>query len=140
MTTLKWCRQGRVKASAKIILALVLMSPFLALAGTGSETPIENLASIAGEWSGSGKDRAGNSFSITYYFQEDGSFKCKVDLGFKKKTCDRRPGTLRLNNGKLEWENERSIPYVVTLFTSEEGKRSLTGVRADGVTWTVKAK
>jgi len=137
MTTITRLIQRRVKASGKIMLALVLMSPFFALGGTGSETPIENIASIAGEWGGSGKDRAGNSFSITYYFQEDGSFTCKVDLGFKKKTCD---GTLRLNNGKLEWENERSIPYIVTLFTGEEGKRSLTGVRADGVTWTVKAK
>ncbi len=137
MTTITSLIQGRVKASGKIMLALVLMSPFLALGGTGSETPIENLASISGEWSGSGKDRAGNSFSITYYFQEDGSFKCKVDLGFKKKTCT---GTSRLNNGKLEWENDRSIPYIVTLFTSGDGKRSLTGVRADGVTWTVKAE
>ncbi|MCP5410168.1 MAG: hypothetical protein H6963_12870 [Chromatiaceae bacterium] len=140
MKTITRLIQGCAKASVKTILALLLMSPFLALGETGSEKPIENLVSIAGEWSGSGKDRAGSNFSITYDFHEDGSFKCQVDLGFKKKTCDRGPGTLRLNNGKLEWENERGIPYVVTLSTSEEGNRSLTGIRADGVTWTVKTK
>ena len=137
MTTITSMAHGFAKSSSKAVLVILFMIPFLATGEPRTEQPIESLASISGEWSGDGKDRAGGSFSITYFFHEDGAFECLVDLGLKKKKCKMPPGTMTLKNGILEWETERGIPYSVTLSTSDNGKRSLTGVRADGVKWTV---
>ena len=122
---------------SKLVLTLLLAGALLTMGAKWAEKPIETLASIAGEWRGGGTF-GGRSFSLTYVFKEDGSFDYDITSGTRK--GHRPPGTVSLNGGKMEYENERGMPYVITLYEGKKGKRKLQGLRVDGLKWTLKPK
>lgn len=123
---------------SKLVLTLLLAGALLTMGAKWAEKPIETLASIAGEWRGGGITAAGRDFSITYVFKEDGSFDYDITSATRK--GHRPPGTLSLSGGKVEYENERGMPYTITLYEGKKGKRKLEGLRVDGLKWTLKPR
>ena len=122
---------------SKLTLTLLLAGALLTMGAKWAEKPIETLASIAGEWRGGGTF-GGRSFSLTYVFKEDGSIDYDITSGTRKGHYP--PGTLRLNGGKMEYENARGQPYTITLYEGKKGKRKLEGLRVDGLKWTLKPR
>jgi hypothetical protein len=107
-----------------------------------AEKPIESLASVAGEWNGSGANKRGKTFTIKLIFKEDGSLDYSVIMPPKgTKNEQREPGTVRVNGGKLKYENRKGNHlWTVTLYEDKKGKRMLKAKRDDGNNWKVKEK
>ncbi len=123
-----------------ISLTLVLATALFTMGAKWADKPIESLASIAGKWSGNGSKPGGKEYSITFTFKEDGSFDFSTLSKRGGKNGQRPPGTVRVNNGKLEWESRNGLLRTATLYENKKGKRKLKGRREDGNNWEVKEK
>ncbi len=121
-------------------LALLLLFVSPAMGAKWTETPIETVASIAGEWRGSGITSEGFDFTIYYVFKEDGSYEADWLWGTGTGTAPRPPGKVRLNGGKLQWKGTEGLVWTVTLYKGKKGRRMLKGHREDGMTWQLKQK
>ena len=140
MTNLTHARE-RSTIPLKLALPVLLVGALLSMGAKWAEKPIESLASVAGEWRGSGTSAGGKDYSTTFIFKEDGSFDYGWIKGKKKsERGERPPGTVRLNGGKLEWKSPNGLLRTVTLYEDKKGKRMLRGRREDGNSWQLKEK
>ena len=123
-------------------LALLLATVLFTTGAKWVETPIESLASIAGEWRGTGAAANGQSFYFaTFVFKKDGSFDySQVFIGGNEKSGQRPPGTVRQAGGELVYKGPEGLLWTVTLYEKKKGKRVLRGYREDGGHWEVKQK
>lgn len=134
------CQPGSAAIHRGFTLAVLLLVPYLAMSAEWTEKPIGSLASVAGTWSGTGKGRDGKEFTEQYTFRQDGSFEYVWHRGSRTGDGKRPPGTIRLNDGKMNWTTEAGKEYTVTLYEGAGGKRKLEGRRNDGTRWTLEGK
>ncbi len=122
-------------------LTLVLASVLFTTGAKWAEKPIESVASIAGEWRGTGAAANGQFYFTTFVFKKDGSFDYnQVFIGGNDKSGQRPPGTVRQAGGKLVYKGPEGLPWTIALYENKKGKRLLRGHREDGGHWKVKQK
>jgi hypothetical protein len=113
-----------------ICLTLVLATALLTMGAKWVEKPIDNLASIAGTWSGTGSNTRGAHYMIKYWFHEDGSFKFSKMQRGDMRDGQKGPGALWVEAGKLRYKTGRG-PWTFTLY-EKKTKHMLRGKRPDG--------
>lgn len=113
-----------------ICVALVLATALFTMGAKWAEKPIDNLASIAGTWSGTGSNTRGAHYTIKYWFHEDGSFRFSMTHPQNMKDGQKGPGALWVEAGKLRYKTGKG-PWTFTLY-EKKGKHMLRGKRPDG--------
>ncbi len=120
----------------KLALPVLLVGALLSMGAKWAEKPIESLASVAGEWRGSGTSAKGKDYSTTFIFKEDGSFDYSWSSNTRSDRGQRPPGTLRVNGGRLEFNGRyEGRLWTITLHKDKKGQRILKGHRKDGDRW-----
>jgi hypothetical protein len=120
-----------------ISLALVLATALFTMGAKWAEKPIDDLASIAGAWSGTGSNARGANYTINYSFKQDGSFTFSVikpgggSAGLRTQDGTKGPGALWVEGGKLRYKSGKG-PWTFTLYENKKGKQKLRGERPDG--------
>ena len=102
-----------------IPLILVLVTALFTMGAKWEETYVHRLASIAGTWSGSGKDPSGARYTITYWVNQDGSFKFRKTQKRNVQDSEQGSGALRLERGKFYYTSSEGR----WTFTLHEGKK-----------------
>jgi hypothetical protein len=122
-----------ISLSKQFAFLLVLPIALLLMGAKWEEKSIDSLASIAGTWSGNGNHPRGANYSVEYVFKADGSFDFSWVMPRDAKEGHKRPGTMWIQNGKLEWKTDQG-PWIFTLYEDKKGRRTLRGKRSDGNT------
>ena len=124
-----------------LTLTLLITGALLSLGARWAETPIAGVASIAGEWRGTGATASGQFYFTTLVFREDGSLDySQVFKGKNEQSGQRPPGTVRQAGGTLAYQDAEGLPWTITLYENKKGKRLLRGRRKDGSHWKAKQK
>ncbi|MDX1488954.1 MAG: hypothetical protein R3268_12175 [Acidiferrobacterales bacterium] len=110
-----------------ISLTLILATTLFTMGAKWEETYINRLPSIAGTWSGTGKDPSGVRYTITYWFKEDGSFKYRKTQKKTKQDSEQGSGALRRESGKLYYKSSEGL----WTFTLYEGKKDALMLRVE---------
>lgn len=122
-------------------LTLIIIGALLTLGAKWAEKPIESVASIAGEWRGTGAAAGGQFYFITLVFKGDGSLDySQVFKGRDEKSSQRPPGTVGQAGEKLAYKDSEGRLWTITLYEDKKGKRLLKGVGKDGSHWKAKQK
>ena len=110
-----------------IPLTLVLATTLFTMGAKWEETYIHRLRSIAGTWSGTGKDPSGARYTIKYWFKGDGSFKFRRTQKKNVQDGEQGPGALRRERGKIYYEGSEGL----WTFTLYEGKKDALMLRVE---------
>jgi hypothetical protein len=113
----------------KSLLIVVIVGAMLTMGAKLTPQLIEDFASIAGKWKGSGRIPSySTAFSLILIIHEDGSYEMPGH-GYD--------GVMRISDGKIHFRSGFSgLPVVVTLY-QDGRKRILKAVYEDGMTWKV---
>ncbi len=108
---------------SKLGFALLLAGAVLTMGAKWTETPIEDVKSVAGTWKGTyAKD--GNKYPVTLTITENGSYEGEDWKGPLK-------GTLRLKEGKIQYQAGERHHFTLTLHERKK-KRILEGADERG--------
>jgi hypothetical protein len=116
-----------------ISLTLILATALFTMGAKWEETYINRLPSIAGTWSGTGKDPSGARYTITYSFKEDGSFKFSKTLKKDAQHGEQGSGVVQLEHGKLYYRS-REGRWTFTLYEGKKEQLMLRVGRPNGNT------
>jgi hypothetical protein len=116
-----------------ISLTLILATALFTMGAKWEETYINRLPSIAGTWSGTGKDPSGARYTITYSFKEDGSFKFSKTLKKDAQHGEQGSGVLQLEHGKLYYRSSEGR-WTFTLYEDKREQLRLRVERPNGNT------
>ena len=110
-----------------ISLTLILVTALFTMGAKWEEAYINRLPSIAGTWSGTGKDPSGARYIITYWFKDDGSFKYSKTLKKDVQHGEQGSGVVSLEHGKL-YSRSSEGRWTFTLY---EGKKEQLMLRVE---------
>lgn len=116
-----------------ISLTLVLLTALFTMGAKWEETYVHHLASIAGTWSGTGKDPSGARYTITYWVKEDGSFKFSKTQKKNVQDSEQGSGALRLEHGKFYYKSSEGR-WTFTLYEGKKEELMLRVERPNGNT------
>lgn len=116
-----------------ISLTLILVTTLFIMGAKWEETYINRLPSIAGTWSGTGKDPSGARYTITYWIKEDGSFKFRKTQKKTRQDSEQGAGVLRRERGKLYYTNSQGR-WTFTLYEGKKEELMLRVERPNGNT------
>ncbi len=100
----------------KFTLTFLLLSALLLMGAKWVEKPIQDFQSIAGEWRGSGYSASGGTFSLIFVFKPDGAYAWTISGRDGK-------GTMRLEDGRIEWNSVMTGDLVTVTLHEKKGKR-----------------